>query len=241
MNHAMSIIYMADVIGSRDALTPERYGQFKDVVAGINRAFADRLGSPLTVTLGDEFQGVIAARDRTDSITTALEMVFKVEEELVLRHKGIALRHVIHEGIIDTALNPESAHGMIGEGLSTAREELAQLKKGRGMSKRFSVHLNGEHPLSQQLNRCFLLYESITDSWKPRDAELIGQFLAHGDYKKVAEELGKDTSLMWRRQNSLWMREYDELKNLMRDMVFMVDLEHDADTPESIPDIVRGH
>ena len=24
---------------------------------------------------------------------------------------------------------------------------------------------------------------------KPRDAELIGQFLAHGDYKKVAEDL----------------------------------------------------
>jgi hypothetical protein len=70
------------------------------------------------------------------------------------------------------------------------------------------------------LNRCFLLYESITDSWKPRDAELIGQFLTHGDYKKVAEELGKDTSLMWRRHNSLRMREYGELKNLMRDMVF---------------------
>ncbi len=50
MNHAMSIIYMADVIGSRDALTPERYGQFKDVVAGINHAFADRLSLPLTVT-----------------------------------------------------------------------------------------------------------------------------------------------------------------------------------------------
>jgi len=65
------------------------------------------------------------------------------------------------------------------------------------------------------LNRCFLLYESITDSWKPRDAELIGQFLAHSDYKKVAEELGKDTSLMWRRHNSLRMREYREVKNLM--------------------------
>jgi hypothetical protein len=50
--------------------------------------------------------------------------------------------------------------------------------------------------LWQRLNTCFLLYESITDSWKPRDAELIGQFLAHGDYKKVAEDLGKGISFM---------------------------------------------
>jgi hypothetical protein len=47
------------------------------------------------------------------------------------------------------------------------------------------------------LNTCFLLYESITDSWKPRDAELIGQFLTRGDYKKVAEELGMDIPHKW--------------------------------------------
>ncbi len=33
---------------------------------------------------------------------------------------------------------------------------------------------------------------------KPRNAELIGQFLAHGDYKKVAEELSKDFPYKWR-------------------------------------------
>jgi hypothetical protein len=241
MKSAMSIVYMADVIGSHETLTPERYARFKAVVEDANKEFSDKLASPLTITLGDEFQAVVRGVDRTGSIAAATGIIFWMEEQLLIRRTGLTLRHVIHEGVIESPINPEVAHGMVGEGLTKAREQLAALKKGRGISKRFSFHLHGLPLFSDQLERCFLLYEAIIGSWKPKDAELIATFLEHKDYKKVAEVLEKDTSLMWRREGWLWVREYQELKNLVREMVLSLDLKPDADRPESIPDLLHSH
>jgi len=222
MKSAMNIIYMADVVNSHETLTPKRYEKFKDVVNTMNAMFADSLASPLTITLGDEFQGIIKSNEKGTTITDALHIIFEIEEQLWLEQTGITLRHVLYEGIIESPINPDIAHGMIGEGLTKAREALSDIKKGRSLrSKRFAIKLE-DSDLSQSLERCFLLYESITGRWNSKDVELIEAFLQNDDYKQVAEHLHKDSSLMWRRQGWLWMREYKELKLLMKDMVEMV-------------------
>jgi len=225
---AIPIIYMADIIDSGSTLTPSVYQKFKDVVEGVNARFRSDIASPLTVTLGDEFQGIIlgnGSKNRKDNIARSLHVVFEMEEQMLYAVPEISLRHVLYEGKIDVDINPEIAHGMIGEPLTNARKKLNSLKKRGNMSSRFAVSLKSEPTFSSQMERCFLLYESIADRWKKDDTELIRSFLKLNDYKLVAESLKKDISLMWRRSRSLQMREYQELKNLMESMVFLYNFE----------------
>ena len=224
MKDTISIVYMADIINSRERLSSDDYVKFRNAVMKINGMFSEFILSPLTITLGDEYQGVIKGRDRKDSIIKALDIVFRVEETLKFQLASVELRHVIYEGRIDTEINELIAHGMIGEALTNARQELTELKKGRRMCKRFSIHIQDEPLLSTQLERCLFLNESITDRWKTNDSEIITKFIETNNYNEVAIALGKDRSLMWRRQRSLWMREYHEVKNLIHDMVILSDI-----------------
>mgnify|MGYP000477635068 CR=1 FL=1 len=64
-------IIMADVISSR-TITKENdfMGQFKQLIEETNTTFASNILSPLTITLGDEFQGVV------DSAKTLFKLLF---------------------------------------------------------------------------------------------------------------------------------------------------------------------
>jgi hypothetical protein len=196
-------ILMADIIKSRDHSSSELMSDFTALISGINKRFAGDLISPLTITLGDEFQGIVS------SMGSGLEIMISIEEELIRRKAGFKFRHILLHGKIETPINHEKAHGMIGEGLALAREGLSELKTSR--NDRFEISVENEK-LSDALEGIFLVYQSLVDDWKPRDYDLITAFLDHEDYKKVAAYLKKDVSLMWRREGTLKMREYFALK-----------------------------
>ncbi len=65
------------------------------------------------------------------------------------------------------------------------------------------------------MNLLFSIYQSIVDSWKPKEFKLVAEFLKEKDYKVVARKLKKDPSLMWRRKKSLKINEYIAVKKLI--------------------------
>lgn len=79
--------------------------------------------SPLTVSLGDEFQGVIK------DMTSCFRIVFSLEEFIVEHSLSLKLRYVVNFGDIDTQISDRVAYGMLGKGLSDARELLNSLKQ----------------------------------------------------------------------------------------------------------------
>lgn len=198
-------ILMADIINSRDLNGREAMSMLKTVTNEVNKKFGKKILSPLTITLGDEFQGVIK------SIKDAILIIFHLEELLIKSNASFKMRYVVYFGEIETPLNSSSAHEMLGDGLSSARFLLTGMKKSK---YRFCVDAR-ESGMGELLTPALKIYQFFVDSWSLKDYTLVSLFLELKDYKKVARQLNKDISLMWRRQKSLHIEEYMEIKKLL--------------------------
>lgn len=200
-------ILMADVInsGKRDASLLMH--QLKDIVTHINKEKNVNLISPLTITLGDEFQGL------TNTMENGIKTIFDIEEILVEKQYDLKLRYILSYGQIDTEINNKIAYEMLGEGLTNARKDLSSLKNN---DSRFQIRLNkngGEK--EQYLNKAFLIYQNFVDSWKEKDLKIVKEFLIHEDYKIVAQNVHIDQSNAWRRKKSLHIHEYNDIKKII--------------------------
>lgn len=195
---------MADIVNSRELDQAEAMVEFKKIVALVNENWEKDILSPLTITLGDEFQGLIK------ELRSALTIIFALEEGLIMLNAKFKLRYVLYEGTIDTPINLKVAYGMMGDGLTHAREALDASKHS---DRRFNVTLK-EFKQSQVLNNTLFLYQKLVDNWNHKDYNLIVNFVLFEDYKKVAKELGKDRSLMWKRRRSLRIDEYLSIKEI---------------------------
>lgn len=203
------VVLMADVVDSHDFEGEALMGKFQELVKFINQIFSASILSPLTITLGDEFQGVV------DTPASALEMVYAMEEWIIENEWDFKLRYVITEGQIDTKLNQESAHEMLGEGLTRARKRLGEMKKE---STRFSIALTNEL-LTNRLSKTLKISQYFIDGWQPKDRATVAGFLNGLDYKELAKKLGKDDSSVWRRRKSLAIDEYQTCKSLAEELI----------------------
>lgn len=197
---------MGDVIRSSD-YRPEKLGKsLKELVQSANKYLREKTLSPYTVTLGDEFQGV------TKSLNSGIETLFYFEEERLAKKLKFKLHYVLHFGKIETEINEEISYGMLGEGLTEAREKLTAKKRGRN---RFNISLDDKE-LSQQLNRLFEVFDSITQKWKQGDFGLILDMIRNENDQEVGEKYGKDRSQIYRRRKTLMIHEYNLLKESIK-------------------------
>ncbi|MEM6524434.1 MAG: SatD family protein [Bacteroidota bacterium] len=199
-------ILMSDIINSSSKQGDSLMKAFKDVVADTNREFSGQIISPLTITLGDEFQGVV--RD----LQSAIDIIFYLDEQTLNHTPTFSLRHVVNYGSIKTPINPNNAHEMLGDGLTKARGVLNQTK-----DTHIEVVMAGLDPdMADKLGLAFELYRSLYNHWSKKDRKIAFLFLMHNDYRTVAKEYGRDPSSMWRREKSLKMREFYAAKKLIR-------------------------
>jgi hypothetical protein len=201
-------ILMADIIKSSAYEQDALMRGFKRVVSEANRSIGDSFLSPMTITLGDEFQSVPA------TLSAAIDAIFKIEEEIIDQRLAFKLRYVLTEGRIDTPINTDVAYAMLGSGLTSARELLSLAKKRPG-NRRFHIAL-AEAETNQALSDAFLVLQVIIDHWRPgRDYELVSEFLKDSDYKIVAARTGKTRSLIHKRRKSLMIEQYFAMKSVI--------------------------
>jgi len=202
-------ILMGDVIGSSD-YEPENLGNnLKKLVHSANEDLRNKTLSPYTVTLGDEFQGV------TKSLTSGIETLFYFEEQRLAKELDFKLHYVLHFGKIETEINRETSYGMLGKGLTEAREKLTAKKRDR---KRFNFSLEIKEQ-SEQLNRLFEVLEGITEKWKPDDFALILDMIQNDNDQEVGEKHSKDRSQIYRRRKTLMIHEYNLLKESIKSTI----------------------
>lgn len=199
-------ILMADIVNSRTKCAAILMKNLKKMVKIINHFFENSIESPLTITMGDEFQCVVK------STKNAIEIIFFIEEYLVTNKMPFRLRYVVNDGKIETKINTRRSYEMLGEGLTNARHDLNELKKSNSRFY-FSVE---NHFICKIFNDCFKIYQNIIDDWSPeRDYDIVTLFLEHKDYKKVAIVLNKDKSQIWKRCKSLQIESYFYSKEIV--------------------------
>lgn len=199
-------ILMADIVDSRKADQTLLINEFKNVVHFINDKWKVSIVSPLTITLGDEFQGII------QDMESCYKVVFDMEEFILENSLNLKLRYVMNYGRIETPINRNLAYEMLGDGLTQAREHLNKLKSS---SSRFVVLSDKKGKTATVINDLFFLYGSYVDSWKTNEFKMVSAFLKDEDYKIVAENLSMNKSSTWRRYKSLQIEEYNITKNLI--------------------------
>ena len=213
--NADHFILMADIIGSRKKSGIHLMSRFKELVSLVNIQERKHLLSPLTITMGDEYQGI------AHSLNSAIRILISMEEKIVTTGKPCRLRHVILVGTIDTPINTSSAHGMLGNGLTKARETLTSLKhrswqKPDNLFKHARIRIVSPDKIAEtRLNRLFLVYQGLNDRWKKKDLNEVTAFLKYRDYLKVAETMEKDKSSAHRREKSLMINEYLAIRELI--------------------------
>jgi len=200
------LVLMADIIGSSSYSGTDLSSIFYQLTDEVNKKYNGHIKSPLTITLGDEFQGVVS------DISSSVDIILFYEEELIHNKLPFRLRYILNEGEIVSEVNTQIAHGMLGPGLTEARNLLLDAKKS---NEHFYFHLENEQ-LSKKLNKAFYLYQHIQDSWNPKDLESVSLFLSGKSYREVARILDKDESSTWRREKSLGIRAYANCKELIR-------------------------
>jgi hypothetical protein len=197
---------MADVIGSRKSDQNELIQEFRKVTDNTNASCHRHFLSPITITLGDEFQAV------AKNLLSAITIILNLEENIIALNGEFHLRYVLLEGKIETPINPAIAYGMLGSGLTKARETLTGMKKNKS---RFHVILQ-DKALENALQNAFIALQGIIDDWRPdKDYYIVAKFLQNRDYKEVALELNKERSLIWKREKGLKLEEFFALKKVI--------------------------
>lgn len=202
-------ILMCDIIGSGKSNQVLLLDHFKKCTKFINQKYSDSLLSPLTITLGDEFQGVVK------NINDSIKIVIEIEEFIIKNNFNIKLRYIVNYGTIDTKINHKVAYEMMGEGLTNARVMINNMKKS---SIRFKIKTD-DIEITNIINNSLIIYQHIIDNWNiAKDYKLISNFLKFKDYKIVAENLKKERSLIWKREKSLNLSSYYAVKEILENV-----------------------
>lgn len=108
---------MGDLVASGSAGDVDQlHAHFNHAIDRQNRDNVAELASPLTITLGDEFQGLVTSLAAAAMIARTIR--------LDLLDFGIGCRFVVGLVSLSTTLNTDRAWNMMGRGLSTARAKL---------------------------------------------------------------------------------------------------------------------
>lgn len=199
------IILMADIVRSSGQGGKALMADFKKIVNAVNAQNNRAILSPLTITLGDEFQGVVK------SARSGLQIILDIESQLIKLKSPFRLRYVLLEGDIQTSLNKKVAYEMLGAGLTSAREQLVTIKTSR---TRFLVSLKNQQ-LTDTLNLLFVIFQGISDKWTRAQRKVVSVLLEVDDYRQAAERLKKDPTVIWRRKRSLMIEEFNSVRKLI--------------------------
>ncbi|MEK8179541.1 SatD family protein [Flavobacterium buctense] len=210
-------ILMADILDSGEKDSNKLMLEFKSIVNYINENQRNNIISPLTITLGDEFQAII------DTVENAVNIIIEIEEFILSKGLSFKLRYVLNFGKVETQINRQIAYEMLGKGLTDARKELNNLKNSES---RFLIKLKKEEwRVEKMLNDTFRIFQYFIDSWKINEYKIVSDFIIHDDYKTIANKFEINRSTAWRRRKSLNIEEFETLKKIIYNITYIY--EHD--------------
>ena len=175
---ALYATLMGDLIASEAAASVSRLHQsFNAAIARANAAPETGILSPLTVTLGDEFQGICA------NLSQGARLMRRLRADLL--EQGVECRFVLGLVRLETPLNRERAWNMMGPGLAAAREKLSDKRDPNA----YRFHLPGGAAIEQLLEAVGAGLSAVEAGWTERQREIV-LAAATGDVAANAKRFG---------------------------------------------------
>lgn len=180
-------VIIGDIIDSK--LIPNRQQvqkKFKEVLRQVNMKYADELASKFTITLGDEFQGLLKKSDN------AIRIILEIEKNMA----PIKMRFGIGIGAISTSINFEQSSEIDGPAYHRARAmiELLEVRENQHLRPAGNILLASKEEnkaIDQLLNSLFSVTAALKLNWTPKQQEIIETYQLCGENQsKAAEKLG---------------------------------------------------
>lgn len=175
-------VLMGDLVGSERHANPKNlHAQFNAAIDRQNEALGEDMVSPLTVTLGDEFQGLLS------SLVAAAHTARAIRFELM--RENIDCRFVIGSIDLKTQINHDRAWNMMGPGFAGARERLGEKRS----PSRYRFSLQQDALLETLLEAGGASLTAIERRWSAVQRNDITQLLAGASVADIAR--ARDVSL----------------------------------------------
>ena len=154
------LVIIGDIIKSRKLSNRyEVQKTFASVVSEVQTTYAGELVSPITLTIGDEFQSVMRqARE-----------LFKIVDDLETQMLPVQLRHGFGIGEIDTEINEQYSIGMDGPAFHRAREALEISRK---QNLRYYLCYDNSRT-EQQINLLLSWIDAASRNWTPEKRKTL--------------------------------------------------------------------
>lgn len=168
-------VLMGDLVGSERHANPKNlHAQFNAAVDRQNEALNADMVSPLTITLGDEFQGLLS------SLVAAAQAARGIRFELM--RKNVDCRFVIGSIDLKTQVNQERAWNMMGPGFARARERLEEKRS----PSRYRFSIQHEALLETMLEASGASLTAIERGWSEAQRDDIIKLLEGASVAEVA-------------------------------------------------------
>lgn len=172
-------VLMGDLVGSERHADPrDLHARFNAAIDRQNKALAADMASPLTITLGDEFQGLFT------SLVAAAQAAREIRFELL--GKDIDCRFVIGSIDLRTPVNSRRAWNMMGPGFAAARERLGEKRA----PSRYRFSLSQDPLLETMLEAIGASLTAIERGWSKAQREDIIHLLDGASVADVASARG---------------------------------------------------
>lgn len=185
----MNMSYLAligDICGSRKVADRAKLQQtLASALAHANTVYHDALASPLTITLGDEFQALF----------TEPGVVWELIGGLQRSLRPVDVRFGLGIGALETPLNPQAALGMDGPAFHLARDAVNQLKADDGFYR-----LEGL-PGHALINGSLALIAKLQKTWQDNRFAVYHDYLRGVAVPNTAGELGISKTAVYKNIN----------------------------------------
>ncbi|MGT2932700.1 SatD family protein [Streptococcus catagoni] len=178
--------------------------QFQDSLEKINQSYHKTIVSKFSITLGDEFQGLL----------TNDAPIFQIIDDLNRMMSPYQLRYGIGLGEILTKINPEISIGADGPAYWKARQAITEVHVKNDYGQTHLLFQSSQDDLDFTLNSLLAAGEAIKSNWRTSQEEVFYQLLKENIYSEdfnhlfLAEKLELDPSALSKRLKSSSIKVY---------------------------------
>lgn len=186
------IAMIGDLVSSR--LIPDRQAvqrTLKDILKKINDEHQTIIASRFTITLGDEFQGLLSQA----------ESLFNMMETVKRAMHPVRIRFGIGVGDITTDIDPTLSIGADGPAFYNARDSIEAIRKLQQTKWSVESELRiktANAELDELLNTALATCSWMERHWSKRQREIIETYRLYTDQRLAAERLGINQSSVHR-------------------------------------------
>lgn len=167
------IAIIGDIVDSKKiANRNEVQSKYKEAIENINKKYNEDIEAKFSISLGDEFQGLLKTGENVINIITDIELALH----------PVKIRFGIGVGDVNTNINKESTFEVDGSAYHRARKMIGSIedKKNRNTESYSNILISSSDDkvdIDELLNTILSVSSALKSKWTDRQIEIISAYL----------------------------------------------------------------